>query len=602
MDEARNGTVVTFYSYKGGTGRTMALANVAWILASAGRRVLVADWDLEAPGLPRFFRPFLSTVPAKVPGIIDLVRRFEDEVMPPRGEALHPRRRSDGWVQRLAEPHEYVIPVEWDFGEGSLDLLTAGRQNSSYATTLSQLDWDNFYELGGGQFFDALRENMRREYDYTLIDSRTGFSDVADICTQHLPDVLVDCFTLSDQGIDGAADVARAVGSYAGRRIRILPVAMRVDDAEKVKVDAGRARAMHCFSGLPEHLAEHERLAYFQKVEVPYKAFYAYEEILATFDVPGKPGSLLAAYERLTEVLTGGAVAAMPTMDEHVRTAWQRRFERPVTPERDDVVLHYVARDQVWAEWVESVLVLAGLNVEDPGPVETMPRFQAPQRGKAVLAIVSQDYLTVSVEVPGSWSDPESLAVLVGDVRPRDLSSSVKEVAVVGGLSADEARRRLLALVGIANVGSLTGEVRLARFPESEPQWFQAPARNAMFTGRTSELRTLRQSLRSGSRAVVLPVTLHGMGGIGKSQLALEYVHRFASAYDLVWWINADPRQFIDATLADLAAALHLPTGQTAAAAARSVLENLRRGTTTRRWLLVFDNAVDASSIESFLP
>jgi hypothetical protein len=53
------GRVLTFYSYKGGTGRTMLLANVAWILASAGRRVLAIDWDLEAPGLHQYFHPFL---------------------------------------------------------------------------------------------------------------------------------------------------------------------------------------------------------------------------------------------------------------------------------------------------------------------------------------------------------------------------------------------------------------------------------------------------------------------------------------------------------------------------------------------------------------
>jgi cellulose biosynthesis protein BcsQ len=50
-----DGQVITFYSYKGGTGRTMALANVAWILAANGKRVLVADWDLESPGLHRFY-------------------------------------------------------------------------------------------------------------------------------------------------------------------------------------------------------------------------------------------------------------------------------------------------------------------------------------------------------------------------------------------------------------------------------------------------------------------------------------------------------------------------------------------------------------------
>ena len=56
-----NGKIVTFYSYKGGTGRTMALANVGWILASAGLKVLVVDWDLDSPGLHRYFHPFVDS-------------------------------------------------------------------------------------------------------------------------------------------------------------------------------------------------------------------------------------------------------------------------------------------------------------------------------------------------------------------------------------------------------------------------------------------------------------------------------------------------------------------------------------------------------------
>lgn len=53
------GRIITFYSYKGRTGRTMLLANTAWILASAGKRVLAIDWNLEAPGLHQYFHPFL---------------------------------------------------------------------------------------------------------------------------------------------------------------------------------------------------------------------------------------------------------------------------------------------------------------------------------------------------------------------------------------------------------------------------------------------------------------------------------------------------------------------------------------------------------------
>ena len=68
------GEIVTFYSYKGGTGRTMALANVAWILASNGYRVLTVDWDLESPGLHRYFHPFLRDKELRATdGVIDLV-------------------------------------------------------------------------------------------------------------------------------------------------------------------------------------------------------------------------------------------------------------------------------------------------------------------------------------------------------------------------------------------------------------------------------------------------------------------------------------------------------------------------------------------------
>ena len=77
MTESNGGTIVTFYSYKGGTGRTMALANVAWILASHGYRVLAVDWDLESPGLHRFFLPLLADPQLRTSdGVIDLIRDF----------------------------------------------------------------------------------------------------------------------------------------------------------------------------------------------------------------------------------------------------------------------------------------------------------------------------------------------------------------------------------------------------------------------------------------------------------------------------------------------------------------------------------------------
>ena len=77
MPQARRARIVTFYSYKGGTGRSMALANVAWILAAYGKRVLVVDWDLEAPGLHRYLHPFLEDKELKLSdGVIDMVMKY----------------------------------------------------------------------------------------------------------------------------------------------------------------------------------------------------------------------------------------------------------------------------------------------------------------------------------------------------------------------------------------------------------------------------------------------------------------------------------------------------------------------------------------------
>lgn len=603
MNKSREGQVVTFYSYKGGTGRTMALANVAWILASAGKRVLVADWDLEAPGLHRFFSPFLEVDAVAHRGVIDLVREYEDQV---RRKADRP----DGWVEQLARVEDYAFSIDWTFDDGgSLNMLSAGLQNGAYASTLGSLDWDNFYDrLGGGIFLDALRDDMRRNYDYTLIDSRTGFSDVADICTQHLPDVLVDCFTLSDQGIDGAARVARAVATLSKkdgprRKIRILPVAMRVDQGEKEKAEAGRLLAMRSFPELPTGMTEPERVQFFASVEVPYQTFYAYEETLATFgDKPGSPTSLLAAYERLADVITQGEITALATMDESVRAHWRQRFERPTHPEQTSIRLQYAAEDQIWAEWAGSVLTTAGVTVVDDGPMEIFPADPVPSAAHSVLAIVSKSYVAAGEDTDAQdlWAEPSHLVMYIEDVRLGEMLA--KTATSIVELEEKAATERLIKLVGKVSTERPHGVSRTGRFPGTEPRWFHCPVRNARFTGRTEHLQRLRRELQAKGQAVVLPVALQGMGGIGKTQLALEYVHRFRSAYDLVWWIQADLPQFIDTALTDLGLALKLPPEGTAGEGARSTLEALRQGTVARRWLLVFDNADDLERVQDFLP
>jgi MinD-like ATPase involved in chromosome partitioning or flagellar assembly len=218
------GTVVTFYSYKGGVGRSFALANIAVLLARWGHSVLTIDWDLEAPGLHAYFSPFLSDQPDV--GIVDLVDDFADDIS----------RSALDYVTKL------------DAGESAaLDLLAAGRQDSTYPGKVQAIDWAAMYDRGFAEVLERCREEWTDEYDFVLIDSRTGYADVASICTAHLPDRLVVLFTANDQSVGGAvnvaarADDARDRMPYDRSQLTVLPVLSRFDG----RVEYERAENWH---------------------------------------------------------------------------------------------------------------------------------------------------------------------------------------------------------------------------------------------------------------------------------------------------------------------------------------------------------------------
>ena len=204
-------SVVTFYSYKGGVGRTLALANVAVLLARQGARVLVIDWDLEAPGLEEYFDDF--QIKADGRGLLFL---------------LKDRGASAGHVWHLTSTVDGT----------TLDLLPSGRDEEDYYPTLERFDWEGFYRDGGGEFLEELRAGWEEVYDYVLIDSRTGLSDAGGICTIQLPDIIVGMFTATRQSARGVRDVldlARASRqnlAYARPAFSVVPVPCRVEPAE----------------------------------------------------------------------------------------------------------------------------------------------------------------------------------------------------------------------------------------------------------------------------------------------------------------------------------------------------------------------------------
>ena len=135
-------------------------------------------------------------------------------------------------------------------------------------------------------------------------------------------------------------------------------------------------------------------------------------------------------------------------------------------------------------------------------------------------------------------------------------------------------------------------------FAGRRPAVWRVPPRNPRFTGRDGMLAELRRRLRAGEAALVVQA-LYGLGGVGKTQLAIEYAHRFAADYDLVWWIDAEQPVLIPDQLAGLAARLDLPAGPTVAATVDRLLAELGG---RDRWLLIFDNAERPQDIADYRP
>jgi cellulose biosynthesis protein BcsQ len=306
----------------------MALANTAWILASNGLRVLTVDWDLESPGLYRFFHPFFtgSEIDA-TQGVVDLLNDYFRAV-------VTMGTRSGPWHAEYARVLRHAFSLAWDKfpDRGTLDYLSAGQTSSQYAPAY----WENFYQrIDLLHFIDELRADMKRNYDYVLIDSQTGLNHTASVCADVIPDVVVACFVLSSNSIDMTARFARAVRDQAKRNrrdIRVFPVPMKIDLTETGRVAVSRQTAYAAFEGFPNDGGDKERAAYWETAGIPYCPSAAFEENLAVFEDRRDPPSLLNAYEWLAYVITGGQVTAMPPMDEQTRIRFRDEFTRNPPP------------------------------------------------------------------------------------------------------------------------------------------------------------------------------------------------------------------------------------------------------------------------------
>ena len=189
----------------------------------------------------------------------------------------------------------------------------------------------------------------------------------------------------------------------------------------------------------------------------------------------------------------------------------------------------------------------------------------------------------LGIDPSRSLSDLES-AILARDPGlewrppPRDPPVLPSEPRMTGKVQGPQSTR----------ADSTLQESRISRFPP----------RNPHFTGRTSLIEQLNVRFKRGEGALVVEA-LFGLGGVGKTELAIEYAHRFAADYSLIWWIDAEQPVLIPDQLITLASRLDLPTNRNAA----DIVDRLLLELATRRdWLLIFDNAERPGDIADYRP
>jgi tetratricopeptide (TPR) repeat protein len=288
------------------------------------------------------------------------------------------------------------------------------------------------------------------------------------------------------------------------------------------------------------------------------------------------------------------------------------------------ITISFAGFNRAWAVWIGDRLARHGCRVayQRWDPVVEFPLEEALNdllllEGR-ILVVLSDWYFKLGPRTPEEWNaalrtvvapNAHRFAAVSVTTQPMpSASAAFGGTAELWGIGAREAERRVLNLLGIRPQRDVTPPTGVTdrrvgpRYPHEQPRvWSGVPRRNTRFTGREGTLDEIYQHLQSADPGAGV-VTLLGMSGVGKTQIAVEYVYRFGPEYDMVWWVPADQRGTLRQRLAELAPALDLSTGPDYGERLRAVREALRRGVPYARWLLVLDGADDPGAVADLLP
>lgn len=283
------------------------------------------------------------------------------------------------------------------------------------------------------------------------------------------------------------------------------------------------------------------------------------------------------------------------------------------------VMVVFPGYSRAWATWLAHRLESHGhratLQRWDPSreqPLEEALGDLLLATGK-VLLVLSDWFFQLGPRREGEWSEvlrsfvaehAERFAAVNLTNRTLLPATAVLEPVDLWDVGEREAERRLLNRLDVPPAAPPRELPKGpgSRYPNDPVAvWGEVPRRNGQFTGRDELLNEVQQQLTDAERGASV-CTLMGMSGIGKTQIAAEYAHRFSSDYDVVWWVNSDQRNTLRDRFGELAVELGLTESSEPGERIRAVREALRRGEPYSRWLLVFDGWEETDEAAQYLP
>jgi tetratricopeptide (TPR) repeat protein len=298
------------------------------------------------------------------------------------------------------------------------------------------------------------------------------------------------------------------------------------------------------------------------------------------------------------------------------------------TQTRTDFFISYTHADQRWAEWIAWQLEAAGYHTQiqawdfKAGGNIALEMDTAARQATHTIAVLSPDYFaskfTPSEWAAAFWRDPkgEQGLLLPVRVRPCDVEGLLQPISYIDLVDKDESSARATLLQGVKHERRKPGSPPVfpstppasqpsehPSFPGALPAVWNIPyPRNPYFTGREELLHRLAASLRAGETVGISQThAVSGLGGVGKTQLALEYAYRYYQDYEAVLWTRADTQEALISGFVIFAGLLQLPVQEERDQL--KIVQAVKTWLTTHtHWLLILDNAEDLTLVRDFLP